>query len=329
MDKKKMTNKEVLNFIADRVIEAMKSSKKLPWDIGFVCRLFPVSWGAKSKREGRKYRGLNRWFLSAVSRGSNEWATRKQVETAGGKIRLAAEGEKSDKDTGEVLPYPVFFWSWYNLTKRRKPTNIALERSQGDKVVPFARLYYVYEVGVDTEGIEPHRVQEGPSPAPIEEIDGFVHAFAEATNLCFSEGMGPGAYSPRSHRVTVSPLSCYKAASRYYGTVFHELVHSTMKALKRWDGKESLPCFGSGKYSQEEVVAEMGSVLLLAHFGIEKDEEENAIAYLANWAKHLEDNPEWVVYGAREAEKAVTYILKKGGVVVSKEVTEDSDDTAA
>ena len=70
--------------------------------------------------------------------------------------------------------------------------------------------------------------------------------------------------------------------------------------------------FGSTEYSKEELVAEIGSMMLVAITGLEpKDSDENSQAYINGWCKKLTENEQWVLYASSQAEKAVKHILNK------------------
>ena len=71
--------------------------------------------------------------------------------------------------------------------------------------------------------------------------------------------------------------------------------------------------FGSHEYSEEEIVAETGAMLLCMEFGIEKTIRNNSIEYLRSWSKYLQDNASWLIDGSRKAEKAVKYFFETVG----------------
>ena len=101
----------------------------------------------------------------------------------------------------------------------------------------------------------------------------------------------------------------FKSTYFYYSTVLHELVHSTSKGLSRFLGKE----FGNDAYMREELIAQIGSQMLLAHFRILCDENpedlDNDIAYIDGWASRLKEKSMEITKAAAQAEKAVQYFL--------------------
>jgi hypothetical protein len=102
----------------------------------------------------------------------------------------------------------------------------------------------------------------------------------------------------------------------YYKTLFHELIHSTghKNRLKREGVTSPKASFGNELYSKEELVAEIGAWYLTGICGLEpKDSELNSQAYINGWIKHLENKEREAVYAMGQAQKAVEYIIGKGG----------------
>jgi antirestriction protein ArdC len=97
--------------------------------------------------------------------------------------------------------------------------------------------------------------------------------------------------------------------NEYYSTFFHEIIHSTghEKRLNR-----SLKNgFGSESYAKEELIAELGSVFLNNHYGIETSNTfDNSTAYIQSWLKALKDDKKLIVTASTQAEKAANYVLE-------------------
>jgi antirestriction protein ArdC len=104
----------------------------------------------------------------------------------------------------------------------------------------------------------------------------------------------------------------FNSAHDYYATLFHELTHSTgmPKRLDRkgfTDGDYS--SFGSHAYSYEELIAELGAAFLCAESNIDKPMIENQAAYIENWLKALKAEPSILFDAAKDASKAVQFIM--------------------
>jgi antirestriction protein ArdC len=92
----------------------------------------------------------------------------------------------------------------------------------------------------------------------------------------------------------------------YHQTLAHELIHWTGKRLDReLTGKKDDP-----SYALEELVAEIGSAMLLSEFGLEPD-IDNTANYCRTWGERIAADQWLVCKAAARAEKAVQYLLGK------------------
>ena len=101
----------------------------------------------------------------------------------------------------------------------------------------------------------------------------------------------------------------FRNSEEYYSTLFHELTHSTghPSRLNRINGNVH---FGDENYSEEELVAEIGSASILSSLGVETEGSfTNSAAYIANWLTALKNDKRMIVKAAGKAEKAVRLIF--------------------
>ena len=99
----------------------------------------------------------------------------------------------------------------------------------------------------------------------------------------------------------------------YYATLFHEMTHSTGHESRLARPGVTNPIrHASHEYSQEELVAEMGSAFLLAEAGIDSDSlTDNSASYIQSWLKALKNDPKLVVLAGAQAQKAVDHITAR------------------
>lgn len=285
-------NKKIQDMV-EQMLDKIEETKSLPWDDGFIlpfARGFPRN--GKSKKP---YRGFNALFLAwlAGSR-ANVFYTFKQVQEKGGRVKKGAHG------------VPITFFSWYNKTTKR--TWNPKTDSKDDEVVPFWKVYKVFRIEDTTLPVPilAKREKDGDWNKSSEAVDAFISSYVKAEGITYEEKdeCVTACYKRDSHSVTVSKKELYHSAAGWYGTVLHELIHSSMKGLKR-----------DLCYDEEEIVAEFGSSLLSAYFGIRTEKEiENTAVYLNSWARKLRSNPQWLFEGAQRAQKAVDYLLAKAGL---------------
>ena len=121
---------------------------------------------------------------------------------------------------------------------------------------------------------------------------------------------GP-AYSPGGDQITMPHLSQFESASEYYGTLFHELVHSTVhkRRLDRFAETGGDP---AERYSFEELVAEFGASFLCAFAGIDNPASEALQAsYIEGWSTVLRKDPRLILQAASAAQRAADFIRGK------------------
>lgn len=120
-EEKKMS-KKIYEMITNQIIERLEEGTipwKMPWVNGQA-----INWKTE-----KPYRGMNKFLLDG-----GEYATFKQITGAGGSIKNGSEG------------HIVIFW---------KMLDIEDKETEERKRVPLLRYYKVFNIGEQTEGIEP------------------------------------------------------------------------------------------------------------------------------------------------------------------------------
>ena len=265
--------------ITNRMISEMEQGI-IPWQKPWM-----ASGAAISHTTGKAYSVLNQMLLGRAG----EWLTFKQCQEEGGFVR---KGEKSRM---------VVFWKW--LDKEDEETGEV-------KQVPYLRYYNVFHVD-QCEGITAKHMQTNPNPASADEAaEAIINEYTKREGVSIEHREGDAAfYQPAADRILLPKLAQFKETAEYYGTAFHEMVHSTghAKRLARLDGTAH---FGGEEYSKEELVAEIGSAALVHHCGIETaDSFHNSAAYVQNWLTALKNDKRFIVSAAGKADKAVNFIL--------------------
>ena len=117
----------------------------------------------------------------------------------------------------------------------------------------------------------------------------------------------------------------FHSPGAFYATWAHEQVHSTGHAsrLKRDLGG----AFGKPRYAREELVAELGAVLLGDRLEIGSELQSHA-AYLEHWIALLQAEPQVLFQVLGEARQAVELIAPEG-VVESTATGADSSPLAS
>lgn len=226
---------------------------------------------------------------------SGEWATYKQWQESGGRIR---KGEKASF---------VTFWKLqpYEETNADGETEI--------KQIPLLRYYNVFHIS-QVEGVKPLEDVKLNDIEPIAEAERIKEAYKEREHIQIKEVISNDAfYSPSGDYIQVPCKEQYTVANEFYNTLFHEMIHSTghkSRLNRLTTGADAR--FGSQVYSKEELCAELGSAMILNQIGIETSETfTNSAAYIQNWLQVLKNDNKFIVSASGKAQKAVEYILNE------------------
>lgn len=271
--------------ITNRIITQLEQGY-IPW----VKPWTGVSDGAFNRITKKPYSLLNQMLL----KHEGEYATFKQWSDLGGKIK---KGEKSEF---------VVFWKVF----RKEETDSNGEKVE--KMIPMLRYINVFHIS-QVEGVEPLKRDNLKTYKPIEEAEKIKNDYINRENFLIQERITNEAfYSPLRDFIQVPCKEQYTDIFEFYGTLFHEMIHSTghMSRLGRFDEHSKLAAFGSEDYSKEELIAEIGSATLMNLIGIETEKTfKNSAAYIQSWLKVLRNDNKFIVSASSKAEKAVKYIL--------------------
>lgn len=281
-----MANGNVYQMVTDRIIAELEK-ERIPWE---KCWSGSRS-GAYNRITKKPYSLMNQMLLGQ----SGEWATYKQWQESGGRIR---KGEKASF---------VTFWKLqpYEETNADGETEI--------KQIPLLRYYNVFHIS-QVEGVKPLEDVKLNDIEPIAEAERIKEAYKEREHIQIKEVISNDAfYSPSGDYIQVPCKEQYTVANEFYNTLFHEMIHSTghkSRLNRLTTGADAR--FGSQVYSKEELCAELGSAMILNQIGIETSETfTNSAAYIQNWLQVLKNDNKFIVSASGKAQKAVEYILNE------------------
>ena len=133
-------------------------------------------------------------------------------------------------------------------------------------------------------------------------------------------------YSITRNEIIVPEKEQFQSGEAFYGTLFHEMVHST--------GAEGVldrlqpTSFGSKEYAREELVAELGSALIAQRYGMTKHIKEDSCAYLKGWLDELKESPQFIkttLLDVKRASSIVTQKVDKIAQELEQNVTEEQE----
>jgi antirestriction protein ArdC len=149
--------------------------------------------------------------------------------------------------------------------------------------------------------------QEAEHPSRRSEPERLARAEAvlQAWPVAVIHGGGKAFYNPREDRIHLPERRAFHSGAALYATWAHEALHSTGHGSRL--GRDLSGSPGSEAYAREELVAELGAVLLGERLEIGSDAHNHA-AYLAEWIQLLRQSPKLLYKLLSEARQAVDLI---------------------
>lgn len=117
-------------------------------------------------------------------------------------------------------------------------------------------------------------------------------------------------YSITKDEIVVPEKGQFISGESFYGTLLHEMTHST-GAKERLD-RFKASSFGDADYAREELVAELGSALISSRYGIAKQIKDESAAYLQSWLKELKESPDFIkttLFDVKRASSMITQCI--------------------
>ena len=285
---------EITNLIIKKLEEGVPPWSR-PWRV-------QGSGGRPLRHCGTPYTGINTFYLWAIGDAqgyrSRYWMTYRQAEALGGHVRR-----------GEVGSLSVYYSS-FKKTEANPVTGAEKERS-----IRFLRHYIVFNAD-QIDGLPESYYRKPESARDLgTEPDAELEAFFAATGAIIDTSDEPRAYyNPVADRIHMPPVGTFESAGAYYATLAHEATHwtghgSRLDRIKKFADRKA--------YAFEELVAELGNVILCTHLGLTPDFEQSA-AYVESWLKALKEDKRAIFRAAAEGQKAADLLRALAGPAESE-----------
>ena len=284
-----MKEHKVLSIFNNEFCEALSQSIEnnspiMPWQK-------MLSGCTKNYISERSYSGINCFMLP-----SGFYLTYKQIQELQKKnpeIKLK-KGSKS---------FPVIYWN----IKRED------ENDENSDVLYAAPRYYTVFRACDVENL-PKKMVINPIP-PEEAFSNFIHSI----NHCTIEhvmGSNCCSFNRRENKVNLPNPEQFFNIYEYYMAAAHEIIHSTGIVLGRFDENADENMTREESYSFEELIATIGTHMLLQRLGISIPENslQNDVAYARNWLTKLQSDATLIYKAATQAQKAVDLLIPEADV---------------
>ena len=327
-----------LDRFAEMMVEKISTMQKdweKPWFTEGV-----MKW--PKNLSGREYNGLNAFMLMLHCENNGY---RLPVFCTFNRIAgLNYSKDKSGKpvplvdDTGEKLPqvsilkgeksFPVFLTTFTVVDKETKEKikyddYRKLSENEQKKYSVYPKLNVFNVFNVDQTNLKEARPElyaqiekenELKRPASIDEakisfpaLDTMIERGLWVCPI-YPRHQDNAYYSISKDEIVVPEKSQFVSGESFYGTLLHEMTHST-GAKDRLD-RFKAETFGDKNYAREELVAELGSALISSRYGISKQIKDESVAYLQSWLKELKESPDFIKSTLFDVKRASSMIAQ-------------------
>lgn len=286
MREAKKPRRDLYQEVTDKIVAAIEAGTapwQRPWS-KVASAGMPMN-GASS----RQYNGVNALLLMMVTEAEGysdpRWFTYKQASEIGAQVK------KGSKST------PVYF---FKILDARDGDVMASKTSDPKqaKQIPFLTEYRVFHAS-QVDGIEAM-----PQPerqwSPIEAMQQMMDRLRPDIRC----GGDRAFFAPGRDFIQIPPESAFPSAEAFAGTLTHEMAH--------WTGGEfrlnrKFGTWGTEVYAEEELRAEICSVLVCAEHGIPTSIDNHA-AYIGSWVKKLREDKFAIFRAAKDARKMADFL---------------------
>ena len=297
--------------LVDQVLANLDKGN-LFWTQGWVAAGAP-----ESAVTGKKYRGINKLYLSLVAMaenyGDNRWATFRQMEEKGWTFKKDEEGHTLGKGKSVSVEY-------YEMrdkeTKRRFDRSVLdgmtfdEQREYMDKNVYWLRKFYrVFNCSL-MDGVPAKEMPMIDVNDRIEKAEAILD-YWNANESKIVYGGSHAFYRLSTDEVHLPEREKFKSTQSFYDTALHEIGHSTGHESRL--NRDLSGGFGSQSYAMEELRAEIASIFMAQDLGIEPSEDrlQNNAAYIQSWKDEIKENPNALFTAIADADKIARYVSSK------------------
>lgn len=283
--------RDVYQRITDRIIAELEEGAR-PWFKPWSADHMAGRVSMPLRSTGEPYRGVNvisLWMTASVSGfACPYWFTFRQAQELGANVR---KGEK-----GTLVVY----------ANRITKTETDAKGEEVEREIPYLKGYTVFN-GDQIDGL-PARFTErqaAPQITPAQRIEA-AEQFFRATGATLRHGGNRAYFAPALDVIQMPPFESFRDAESYTATLAHEFIHWTghySRLAREFTGK-----FGSEKYAEEELCAELGSAFLCADLAITPETRPDHAAYIGSWLKALKGDKRLIFKAAAHAQRAADHL---------------------
>lgn len=288
---------KVYMMVTKRILDNMMQGD-IPWRNTIFKRK-----GAKSAYTnfvtGKPYSFLNCLLLGEPG----EYASFKQIKEKGGVIKKGAKSRI------------VIYWGEFIPKDRQEKAKELEEKGESFEhlKVKFPKYYLVFNIkdtlGIKTEEPDEPEMQEAEEPTAVARMVIGDYEINEQVLLKEDPSFEP-AYRVLTDEVEMPNKENFALEEDYYASVFSGFVHSTATE-KRCNRETEYKKMLEGETSvKEELIAEIGSSMILSACGLHRKETHQQIdAVCQKWINAMNKDYRLIVTASYAAEKSAKYVL--------------------
>lgn len=272
---------EITNFVLDNI-----DGDVLPWRRKWHTSGPTIA--LPRRNTGEPYRGTNHLLLNITSLKSGfsspYWMTYNQAKSVGANVLKGQKGSR-------IVKF--------------KPLTIESPEANGqERVIPMIRNYTVFNLEQIENLPDDYQSRQHVQTIPVSE----VYDYLKAVGAEIIHGDSKAGFYPVLDVIRMPNIEDFTDQYAYESVLAHELVHWTGHGsrLNRLVSTEE----DTAEYAFEELVAEIGSMILCAHLGIESVMPENHLSYVKHYVTIMQADKKAIVRASSEAQKAVDFILE-------------------
>lgn len=297
--------------LVDTIIANLENNHSL-WRQGWRVTGAPVS-----AITGKRYNGVNRLFLSAATmeRGysDNRWLTYNQMKEKGWDFKHDEEGNSLGKKAGVSIEYFSLYDKSTKQTLDRSSLDGMTEAEKDDYMdenVIALRKYYCVFNGDIIEGIPEREKHEVDQSGKNSRAEGILQYWND-NEAKIIYGGSEAFYRPSTDEIHLPERNDFVDMPEFYSTAMHEVGHSTGHETRL--NRDLSGGFGSEKYAEEELRAEIASMFIEQDLEIETSEKhiENNSAYIQAWHDKIKEDPNILFRAIADAEKICKFVMAK------------------
>ena len=308
------------------MVDCMEKMKSQTWQRGW---LLPVQGGGVPINiSGRAYSGLNPFMLLMYSaiKGYKVpvFMTFNQVQ------KLDSHVLKGEKSFPVLYFQPLYKDEFGNKVDIEDINKMSEEEKSRLTYIPLVKVNNVFNIEQTNlaetkpdlyakimDRFKPQQFSDTEGMYENDKLDALVANNLWVCPIKADKTSAQAYYHPGDDYIVVpekaqfrkgeSSVDTYISGQEYYGTMLHEMAHSTghPSRLNRLENGH----FGSPKYAREELIAELTSAFVASALGFDTRLSSNSACYLNSWIDALKEEPRFIMSVLPAVGKASDMII--------------------